>query len=297
MTLLIFFYMTNNKRVIFEEKNHTYTCDGKKYKSVSHVFKTVQPHKDWDYIASRSALKMILGEDDYRDLLRKHKIKFDDINLIKILLPYTEQELFDETVKQLREEWRANGEVATTRGTAFHKKMELLDISNGYAINRYNNKKYTTQVFDKTYDNESLADNLYDLPDGYYPELLLFNHEKKMGGQADKVFIETVGNRRYIDIDDWKTDANILKRPDFRHPVEGYQMLEEPCSHMYDTNYSAYTIKISMYAWMIEQFGFEIRSLAFTSVDVDDDLVVLKEEWYPVSYKKWEVEQILKKLK
>lgn len=282
----------NNKMVTFRESDHSYFCDGVRYESVSSVFSTAKPFIDWDYNAGRSFFKT-----NYPELYDKVKksLSFDHpelVNKLKKLSKISEEE-FKEGVKQLRDSWKENSTEATERGTMFHLKKETEDYKRGWAINPMTGEKVKTMNFEKQYDNQSLADNLYDLPDGYYPELLLFNHDLKIAGQADKVFIQTKGGRRRIDIDDWKTDTNIFIRPDFRHPLKGYERLNHPLSHLYNTNHNIYMMKIGIYAWMLEQFGFEVGSLNFTSVEIDDDLNILKESRYLLPYKKWEVEALL----
>lgn len=100
------------------------------------------------------------------------------------------------------------------------------------------------------------AKDLYLLPDGYYPELIIWNDKYTVCGTADKVWINTIDGVRFIDIDDWKTNKEI------KMPTR-YNM-EAPLGHLSDVNYIHYTLQLSTYAWMLEQVGFTIRNLYLT---------------------------------
>lgn len=278
--------------VIFRKSDHSYRHKDVKYASVSSIFELVKPKTDWDYNAGRSFFK-----ENYPDLYEKVKksMGFDNPDLINKLRKLSKISLEDlnKEIKSIRSTWSSNNEAKTSRGTNFHTKMENIDYENGWAINPFTKDKTTLINIPKEFDNQSIAENLYDLEDGYYPELLLFNHRYKMAGQSDRIFITTKGDKRFFYIDDWKTDANINLKPDFRHPKKGYEKLNYPLSHLYNTNYNTYMIKIGMYAWMLKEFGYELGGICFTSVEINDDLDILNEKRYILPYKEWEVKAVL----
>lgn len=109
----------------------------------------------------------------------------------------------------------------------------------------------------------------------------------------DQNFIETINGKRYIDIDDWKTDAEILLKPSYINPKYKSPYFNYPVDHLYDTNYWKYVLKISTYAKILEMEGFIVRNLAFTHVLLDENSNVISKQRYKLPYKKEEVEFIL----
>lgn len=283
-----------NNIVIFEEKDHKYFFlekeDRTPFQSVSGVFSNLEPEKDWEFIASRKVLKENIPEKEYKKVTKKYG--WDNRDILEPLIEIMGKEGFDKKYKEKRTKWSDNNKKATTRGTAFHSLMEKKDYDRGHVLNPLDGEKYEVKVLPKEYDNQSVRD-LCELEDGCYLELLVFNKELKLAGQVDKMFIKTIDGKRYVDIDDWKTNKKIFKKPDFRHPKKGFPMLNTPCNHLYETNYNIYMIKISIYAYLMELAGFTVRDLRFTHVEIDDDLNILNTIVYPLFYKKWEVEEIL----
>ena len=130
---------------------------------------------------------------------------------------------------------------------------------------------------------ENLIEDLYMLPDGYYPELLVWNEKCGIAGQADKVFLETIGNTRYVDIDDYKTNNKIKTESAYVKKLKGRVMMKKPLGHLMDCNHTHYNLQISTYAWVMEQFGFKVRNLAFHHYNKP----------YVLNYLKREVEMML----
>src|SRR5690606_14825577 len=119
-------------------------------------------------------------------------------------------------------------------GTEFHLEQEEESYITGICLNPFDNKHYKTFHKESPIDcsNATICQNLYDLEDGYYPELLIHHPDEILCGQSDKVFIETVGNIRYVDIDDYKTNEKISKsgmwNEDEKRPIN----FLEPISHI-----------------------------------------------------------------
>jgi len=59
--------------------------------------------------------------------------------------------------------------------------------------------------------------------------------------------------------------------------------MKSPIGHLMDCNYIHYELQMSMYAWMLEQFGFTVRNIAFHHLGERQDL----------EYRKFEVQRIL----
>ena len=82
-------------------------------------------------------------------------------------------------VARLRREWDEERERASRQGTEFHNQEEKLDYERGWAINPFDGSKYEVIDFPKArrWDNTSYPGGLMAMPDGYYPEALLYDLE------------------------------------------------------------------------------------------------------------------------
>jgi hypothetical protein len=271
--------------VLFSAIDHRYTCGDERYDSVSSVF---EPYKSFnkDTESFRMALK-VTDPEMYADLAKKHGYKSGE--LVSTMLTIYDPSDVVEKQQEILAEWQDKGDESRTRGTRFHSVMEQRDIQNGGRVNPYTKEWFPlVDVRVPGHDNNSVH-HLEDLEDGYYPELLLFNHDEKIAGQADMVFVK----RPNVWVDDWKTDQKIDTKSLFTKRY-GYTFLAPPLSHVHDTNFWMYALKISTYAWMLEQAGFEPTELGFTHVgggEAGGDYL------YRTPYLRKEVEAVLKERK
>ena len=279
------------KIVHFTEKNHQYTSNGVRYESVSGLWKPYFQPFDDQAVSVKKAFKE-LDTANYEHC--KKVLSYDHPDIIEMLKDETSLDIniILTQAQEYRDAWTAKAQ----KGTDFHNKEERKDIEKGFRINPFTQKKCEIVKWetDKGYENQSYPGKLIDIPDGYVAEHLVKNDEALLAGQLDQNFIETINGVRYVDIDDWKTDETILLRPTFfNRKIGGYQKMQYPIDHIYETNYWKYTMKISTYAKMLEKEGFVVRNLAFTHVVIDDDLNILKETKYKVPYKSFEVDTVL----
>lgn len=288
--------------ILFEDKTHTYkNREGEDFKSVSKKFKPFKPVFDNEFICARSVYKNLIPIH-YERIKKKYNnrdsktLGYEDKRILKDLSAYLDEKDFKTEYNRLQKEWKDKNIKAVTKGTAFHNLKEHLDIDRGYTYSNATGAKYKTILTTREGDNSSIKENLFDLEDGYYTELVIHYEDDnvKVAGQADRVFIYTICGVRYVDIDDWKTDESINLVPDFYHPYRGYETLLKEFSHLVNSNYSAYTLKISAYAKMMEYFGFVPNRLGFTSVCIDDDLNVLSKKYYKIPYRRYEADILIK---
>lgn len=172
------------------------------------------------------------------------------------------------------------------RGTDFHKIKEEEYLEKDYEI--FRGHKYKVHNPDKTHDNESLVENLIDLEDGMYTELLVFDHRYKIAGQVDRAYIRTdEDGKRYFGLQDWKTDNKIQKR--------GYnnRKMKFPLLFLQDCNYNRYAIKMSMYMFMMDHAGYEFDFSIINHVKIDDDFNIISQKDYELPYRGWEINKIL----
>lgn len=274
--------------VYFIEDDHSYWIRDRRLTSATTFIKQFAEPYPQDYWLSYKAVEKVMG-DEFRDWKDKYfkgerkpnlkwylKLAFKDISLKE----------YSEAREAIKLKWKTKSELSSSRGTAFHEKMEKSFIDTKWSINPFTGKKFDTIVWDKYMDNESYPGGLKELPDGFYPELLIYDLETGIAGQSDMIWIETIDKVRYVDSDDWKTNE---KRP---NPKGSYfDMYREPISHLPCSKYVTYSLQSSLYAYMMEKEGFVRRHGAITHVvDYDENKV----EQIEVPYHKDEIESMIK---
>ena len=143
--------------------------------------------------------------------------------------------------------------------------MEEKAESDGFIVNPFDGKKYETRKIEKSYDNQSVVDDLWDLEPGAYPELVIWNEEANVIGQDDVVFIEELDGIKYIDSLDYKTNGGqseakgLKKRAELKRIKSGSPQMSGPLSHIKDCSYTKYQGQMSMYMCMMENAGYIFR--------------------------------------
>lgn len=253
--------------------------------------------------------KEIIKDTTYDYLLNDptidpHSDPYEDINILKGVISFSGISEVEIEAKReaVLESWRAKRDEAILKGNTYHRKRELNSINNGYEYNPYDNKKYilNPNILIQSYDSSSLEGfssveealqwnmdyanvkasclpNLSQLPDGFYPELLIWDDEYKIAGTADKVFIETILGDRYVDIDDYKTNQSIDKKS-YYTKGKGFTMMKEPVSHLMDCKHSHYHLQVSIYGYMMEKHGFIVRKVGYHHLNTLNDLPYLHDE-------------------
>ncbi len=157
-------------------------------------------------------------------------------------------------------EWKKINEEACEKGTAYHLVKQNEDLSQ--EIHIIKGRKLPLGE-----DTKSIED-LYQLKDGVYTELLIWNNFLGIAGQSDKVIIETINGVRYVDIIDYKTNKEIK---DYNYiDRDGKKVINEsliyPLNKYCNSNYWIYQLQLNLYGWLLEQFGFTLRGGEFIHV-------------------------------
>lgn len=275
--------------ILFSEQNHLYTENNKILLSVSGLIKKVEEPFDSELNACRMFFKK-----EYSKLWKEATYKRDHLQAVEYCKSILDESVYRQFVDDIKLGWSDKGASTSSRGTIHHATYENNDYARGYGINPYNKKKFKVienTIVPKGYENSSICDDMYDLEDGYYPELLIFNRKFNICGQSDRIFIETIGNKRYIDGDDYKFIPEMTKTAYFDR-LKGYKTLKYPVSHIHHTKFNIFILKISTYAWMLEQAGFIIRSLFLRQcLELLDKSFIEIEHALP--YKKDEIDSIV----
>jgi len=162
------------------------------------------------------------------------------------------------TKEELSQEWDEIRDKALAKGTKYHKEREeKLIKENGWPIIMG--------------DEGKIAYDLNELRDGWYPELILYSLKYGVCGTADRVLIKG----KEFELRDWKSNKaiefNSFKKFDpilkERFPVK----MLEPLSHLEDCNGIHYTLQLSIYAYLLEQFGYKCTGLILDHVIFEED--------------------------
>lgn len=228
-----------------------------RYTSVTTLIDKYKVPFDKDFWSTYKALERLLGEKDFTEMKRNRDFKSPA--WIEWACKFVDMDELLQTISDILKEWEDEKNASLEKGTLYHLSKEKQAYIEGYDINPFTGKKFVTMMQrpPKNDDKVSMVADLWDLKDGYYPELMLWNNIFKIAGTADKVFIETVDGVRYVDFDDYKTNKKIKK-------TNPYEKMRRPLGSLDNCEWSFYRLQISLYAWMMEQFGFKVRNTAFT---------------------------------
>lgn len=264
--------MSVNTGVRFEPIKHEYFNNvGIKYTSATGLKKLV--FEDFDeyaeYWATYKVLQDLKGFQDKRFFIRQVFSAWTRTAGIKkskdsTLIDTVTRKLFNLTKEQLEQRkikklgtWGKIKDIAAESGSGYHDWREGLGYKNGHDnVGLKLGKTRYTYSFD-----------LSKLAGGVYLELMLYNHKYRVSGQADKTLIEDeiVNGKliRWVDIDDYKTSKKIEKESRFK--------MLPPLSHLPATDYYGFALQLSIYAYMLECFGYTIRTLTFTHCKIKRD--------------------------
>ncbi len=267
-------------KIVFKEKGHTYTQDDIPYRSVTGIVGMFEPKMDVEYWSKYKAYEALIL--NFSEIKSKFKGS-QNPKLFEFCQLIVDDEDLELKQQEIKDMWRRDNKAAIDRGNRYHIARENRSLKNGYELNPFTGHEHVVKPrVEKVEgaDNYSIHRDLYKLEDGYYPELLIFNEELRIAGQSDRVFIETIDNIRYVDVDDYKTNKKITTE-------NRWQNLLPPLDHIPDSKFHKYELQVSFYAWMLEQFGFVVRNTAFHHFNLK----------YDTEYKDEEIETIVEFLR
>lgn len=261
-------------KVQFKEDGHKYFDEtGKLYTSTTTVTGKYKQPFDSDYWSTYKAIEKYIVE-------KKGILFFEEtkkaIGGYERVLPYflpkiINKEYLEHLKQDILLEWEEKSNKAKTEGTAEHKRRE--DETNGQLICKETGLKVIT--FNRDF---------HALENGVYTELVVWNEEYVVAGQADKVIIED----RFVDVDDYKT-SNVIEYESFKHYINGHRMMKYPIDNIMDCNFYHYALQLSVYGYFIELKGFTIRRLRI--------LHTKSNTWIEVPYLREEVIKMLNHFK
>lgn len=269
------------EHISFDEESHSYTNvkSKRRYISCTTLFGRYEEGYDGDYWALYKAYQDYLGIDDvdkkkFSGLMMRNGLDFklpcDKSNLMTIIKRSGFKESWDVltpfAIKRL-DAWELNRDNKAARGTRYHKKAEDLAYKEGYM----------SFGSGATKTNYSYSLDLHQLQDGGYAELLVYLHEFCVAGQVDKAKFETIDGICYVDIDDWKTNDKITTD-------KGFKNYKAPISHLSCNKFNKYALQLSMYAYILECYGYVVRHLRFTHIVLDENENEVQRLPYKIPY-------------
>lgn len=292
-------------KILFFESSHTYLANAReeegdpiwvKWPSMSSLVTTHDSEFDDTYWLRYKSFEETLGGKDKFKAAKEYYgykgVKSPPVEFFKrIWVDFDDYQRtsYEIAKEKIQGEWWLKNMSRSSKGTIYHKVREDEDIAAGGTVNP------VTGVFQKIpiYINRDLADShslvhdLYTLPDGYYPELLIFDPELEILGQVDRAWIWTIDGDRFYCSSDYKTNFEKRKK-------KGWEKLKAPFNQMDNGSVSKYTVQQSGYAYMMERWGYNISTIQLEWVE---DFGKGKVEIMELQYIKDEMELAFRKLK
>lgn len=185
--------------IIFSKEDHRYTAGDKIYTSVSKVLGKYKNEFNAEHWSTYKALEALIP--DFKTIKKGWNI--DNPEFINYASSYVNPEDLLKKKESILKDWADNNHKSILKGNSYHESRENMSYAQGFEVNPFTGSKFEVNGVQST-DKTNLLSNLYELKDGFYPELLIWNDKASIAGQADKVFIETSGDKRYVDLDDYK---------------------------------------------------------------------------------------------
>jgi len=262
---------------VFTEIGHRYDSSLGRYTSATTRIHSLEPEEDWDAIAQKYLDKRTY-EEVILDLMTKQSKSRKDI-----LWMINERPL---NVKTIQNIWKMYSEEACAKGSIEHAKREHSDLTTDLHEVR------TGEYLSVGIDPKPITEYFKDLPDGVYPELLLWHNKSMTSGTADRVIIETIGGERWVTIEDYKTNKeiknyNYLDKRTGKPVINKYMLA--PFENLCNCNYWHYQIQLNIYGFMLSEFGFKIRGGSIIHTEDDDkryELLNLQDQ-VAKAFKKW----------
>jgi hypothetical protein len=210
--------------VYLEEIEHKYIhrVTGKKYKSVTTTLSSIEPHFDVQGVSAA-----IVNQADNTKQER--------------YIGLTQQEIIDY--------WQMLNDEANVYGTKVHDIVERYLLANFWYYPEDNEEGEFEQ---KVIDGFNALNIEYG--QSIWPERILFAEQYELAGMADLIIdIDDV----FFDVWDWKTNRVF----NFYNPY-GNETLHKPFDHLQSSQYSIYSLQLSVYAYMYElETGRKCRTI------------------------------------
>lgn len=198
-------------------------------------------------------------------VIKKYKAPFDEKRISESYsLKHPEK-----TAAEWRDVWKKNRDEAAEYGTKIHAEEEAkIKAKETY-------KQASVQIDDDTIRS---LDEIRGLPNGVYPELLVWSNVHTIAGQIDKVTIKN----NVVAIDDYKTFKKVDLKSFFNGKTREWKMMKEPLHGIQDCNFNHAALQICTYALILEELGYRIGKLRMIHITREGERIP-----YSVPYSKY----------
>lgn len=269
------------ENIVYFDDTHEYIDknDNLKGISVTTMIHSYTNPFDSNFWSSYKALEA-LCEPEVFSLLKEQLLKTKKINY-QSLDKFVNINDFNDKKKEILKNYELENKKSCEYGTMIHKQMENSIYSKDTKILKKFGLGGKMSVF-------SNSNNL-NLVNGIYPEFMLSYRDNDflLCGQTDLLIIDD----NEITIIDYKTN----KKLDFKSFYDKYKKssinMKYPLNKIQDCNGNHYTLQLSTYAWILQQYNsnYNIKNLTIDWIDHNG-----KETFFNVPYLKTEVEKMIK---
>ena len=288
-----------NDIILFNVKEHKYISNttNKRYTSVTQVIEQYKKKIDLKYWAMANAVEKIFtdryGYLNWNDLKREHTYK----GLVELLIPKISKKRLKLETQKIKDSWDIGTKVACDKGNVIHNGLEnnfntaltssvketevhissqaftklrtISDVIANPTLGQINLKKLKANLgseYSKIYNK---VKELVNKGFGVYAEICVYNTKYMVSGLIDLLLYSSTTGEFYII--DWKTNKdNIYFQSGYYRKEQGIkttnrvltkEYLLEPLDNLYDCKGSIYSLQLSQYAYLLEQFGIKCKGL------------------------------------
>jgi len=259
--------------ISFDEINHIYRHDSQIITSVTQRLKTFAKSFESHYWAAYGVVKNTMGEAEFQ---AAKPTKIPDIKWLEEQMLNFPDVDFSKLIEAQENSWEVGGSKASIKGTAGHKEEEKLALEAKQNRSPFNMKIYEVRTSAYVREDGLKISNIEDLAlleDGMYPEQLCWYLPFYMG-TSDRVYIETINSKRYVDLVEFKFVKTIDKT--------SQEKMHYPIQHVANCRYNRFALQLTMYAKCFEIAGFNVRKLA----------ILHNTKYLPVPYMELEMTRI-----
>lgn len=204
--------------------------------------------------------------DSVTTIIGNYKEKFDPYKIMKngkpLIVNYVAKN--GGTLNYWLDKWDENRQHKALRGSIFHNlKEENSNNSSGI----YKERKFLpVRSFREEIEKKPEID-YSQLPSGIYNEIAVFHRMLRISGTIDKLIIY---DDRTFDIDDYKTNGNFETKSFYSRGK--YKKMFFPLNGLMDCHLGHYTMQLSLYAWILKQYGLTPRRLRLLHFQITDEM-------------------------
>ena len=283
----------------FNEELHSYVDDRNiPYTSVTTLISKFDESFDEDFWSTAKAVEKLFVDKYGWTVWNEYKVQYGGyVELVKALLPKINKENLEKVKQSIKQEWDITRTTSCEHGTSIHA---ILENSINEAT-KYSKQEVVSNIgFVKLRTiNDILLENCVNvtiedlkkteiytkyrqvynyivakLEQGYslYAEVCVYDSKYLISGLIDLLLIKGAE----FEILDWKTNKDELKFSAGYYKkengvktniwVDKDETLKYPLNHLPKCKGSGYTLQLSMYAYLVEQFGLKCKSLVLCHI-------------------------------